>query len=122
MFLQSLPDGLDTQVGEAGARLSGGQAQRVTIARAFLQGADLLLLDEATSALDSEAEQKVQAALANLMKGRTVVAIAHRLGTVKGSDRIVVLNSGKIAEIGSHETLLKDSGNYSRMWALQSGQ
>ncbi|HBF22868.1 MAG TPA: hypothetical protein DDW23_03545 [Planctomycetes bacterium] len=121
-FLQSLPDGLDTQVGEAGARLSGGQAQRVTIARAFLQGADLLLLDEATSALDSEAEQKVQAALANLMKGRTVVAIAHRLGTVKGSDRIVVLNSGKIAEIGSHETLLKDSGNYSRMWALQSGQ
>ena len=121
-FLQSLPDGLDTQVGEAGARLSGGQAQRVTIARAFLQGADLLLLDEATSALDSEAEQKVQAALANLMKGRTVVAIAHRLGTVKGSDRIVVLNSGKIAETGSHETLLKDSGDYSRMWALQSGQ
>ncbi len=120
-FVESLPEGLDTQVGEAGTRLSGGQAQRVTIARAFLQSADLLLLDEATSALDSEAERKVQAALANLMEGRTVVAIAHRLGTVSGSDRIVVLEGGKVVEIGSHNALLEGGGNYSRMWALQTG-
>ena len=120
-FVESLPEGLDTQVGEAGTRLSGGQAQRVTIARAFLQSADLLLLDEATSALDSEAERKVQAALANLMEGRTVVAIAHRLGTVRGSDRIVVLEEGRVVEIGSHNALLEGGGNYSRMWALQMG-
>ena len=119
--LAHLPDGLDTQVGDSGARLSGGQAQRVTIARALLKDADVLLLDEATSALDSESERKVQEALENLMEGRTTFVIAHRLGTIRSADKILVLESGRIIESGTHDDLIAKNGSYAKMWALQVG-
>ncbi|MFK5956301.1 MAG: ABC transporter ATP-binding protein [Planctomycetota bacterium] len=119
--LEQMPDGLDTQVGDSGARLSGGQAQRVTIARALLKDADVLLLDEATSALDSESERKVQEALENLMEGRTTFVIAHRLGTIRSADKILVLEGGRIIESGSHDDLLGRGGSYAKMWALQVG-
>ena len=119
--LAILPEGLDTQVGDSGSRLSGGQAQRVTIARALLKDADVLLLDEATSALDSESERKVQEALENLMEGRTTFVIAHRLGTIRSADRILVLESGQIIESGTHQELLHGNGSYARMWELQVG-
>ena len=119
--LAHLPDGLDTQVGDAGSRLSGGQAQRVTIARALLKDADVLLLDEATSALDSASESKVQEALENLMQGRTTFVIAHRLGTIRSADRILVLEDGRVIEQGTHQELLKAQGSYASMWELQVG-
>lgn len=119
--LAQLPEGLDTQVGDSGSRLSGGQAQRVTIARALLKDADVLLLDEATSALDSESERKVQDALENLMEGRTTFVIAHRLGTIRSADRILVMEQGRIIESGTHDELLAKSGSYAKMWALQVG-
>ncbi|MCP4092907.1 MAG: ABC transporter ATP-binding protein [Planctomycetes bacterium] len=119
--LEQLPDGLDTQVGDSGSRLSGGQAQRVTIARALLKNADVLLLDEATSALDSASESKVQEALENLMEGRTTFVIAHRLGTIRGADRILVLEEGRVIEQGTHAELLKLGGSYANMWELQVG-
>jgi ABC-type multidrug transport system fused ATPase/permease subunit len=119
--LERLPEGLETQVGDAGSRLSGGQAQRVTIARALLKDADVLLLDEATSALDSASEHKVQEALENLMEGRTTFVIAHRLGTIRGADRILVLEGGHIIEQGTHEQLLASDGSYAAMWELQVG-
>jgi len=120
-FVSSLPEGLETPMGEAGTRLSGGQAQRVTIARAILKGADLLLLDEATSALDSKAERQVQGALDRLMKHSTVLVIAHRLSTIQSCDRIIVLDQGKIVEDGTHLELLNKGGHYANLWALQSG-
>jgi len=120
-FVKELPEGLDTLVGDDGARLSGGQAQRVTIARALLKDAEVLLLDEATSALDSESEKRVQEALEQLMQGRTVFCIAHRLSTIRGADRILVLDHGRIVEEGSHDALLSLGGNYAQLWALQSG-
>ena len=118
-FLRELPDGLDTFLGEAGARLSGGQRQRVAIARALLRDAPLLLLDEATSALDAESERLVQDALERLMRNRTTVVIAHRLATVRAADRIVVMNEGRIVEEGTHDALSGGGGLYARLAALQ---
>jgi subfamily B ATP-binding cassette protein MsbA len=114
-FVTSLPAGYDTLVGEAGARLSGGQRQRIAIARAFLKDAPILLLDEATSALDTESEQQVQAALSRLMAGRATMLIAHRLSTVRGADRIYVIEKGKVAEHGDHASLMKKRGLYARL-------
>ena len=119
--LARLPEGLETQVGDSGSRLSGGQAQRVTIARALLKDAEVLLLDEATSALDSASESQVQEALENLMVGRTTFVIAHRLGTIRGADRILVLEDGQVIEQGTHESLIQMGGSYAKMWALQVG-
>jgi len=114
-FILAMPDGYDTAVGEAGARLSGGQRQRLAIARAFLKDAPILLLDEATSALDAESEAQVQAALARLMAGRTTILIAHRLSTVRGADRIYVVDKGRIVETGDHASLVKARGLYARL-------
>ena len=118
-FLRKLPDGLDTFMGEGGARLSGGQRQRLTIARALLRDAPILLLDEATSALDAESERLVQAALDRLMANRTTLVIAHRLATVRAADRIVVMDGGRIVEQGSHAQLIGRSGLYARLASLQ---
>ncbi len=118
-FLRSLPQGLDTFLGEGGARLSGGQRQRLAIARALLRDAPLLLLDEATSALDAESEQLVQRALERLMKGRTTMVIAHRLATVRAADRIIVMDKGRIVEEGTHESLVTQGGLYARLARLQ---
>jgi ATP-binding cassette subfamily B protein len=118
-FIDALPDGFDTVVGERGAKLSGGQRQRLAIARAFLRQAPIILLDEATSALDTDAEQSIQAALARLVRGRTVIAIAHRLSTLNSFDRIVVLEHGRIIEDGTPGELLRRKGVYSGMYARQ---
>jgi ATP-binding cassette subfamily B protein len=118
-FIKSFPSGYDTYVGERGVRLSGGQRQRIAIARAFLKSAPILVLDEATSSLDSESELFVQSALAKLMRGKSVIAIAHRLSTLRIMDRIVVLEKGKIVEEGTHESLLHGGGLYSELWNHQ---
>ena len=118
-FLRALPEGLDTYMGEGGARLSGGQRQRIAIARALLRDAPLLLLDEATSALDAESERLVQDALDRLMEHRTTIVIAHRLATVRAADRIVVMDGGKIVEEGTHTTLSRRGGLYARLARLQ---
>jgi ATP-binding cassette, subfamily B, bacterial len=118
-FLRALPEGLDTYLGESGARLSGGQRQRIAIARALLRNAPLLLLDEATSALDAESERLVQDALDRLMADRTTIVIAHRLATVRAADRIVVMDKGRIVEEGTHATLTRRGGLYSRLARLQ---
>ena len=114
-FILALPKGYDSPVGEAGARLSGGQRQRIAIARAFLKNAPILLLDEATSALDTESEAKVQEALERLMSGRTTLLIAHRLSTVRGADRIYVIDRGKVVETGDHDSLMAQRGLYARL-------
>jgi len=118
-FLRALPEGLDTFMGEGGARLSGGQRQRIAIARALLRDAPLLLLDEATSALDAESERLVQDALDRLMEHRTTIVIAHRLATVRAADRIVVMDQGRIVEEGTHRTLSARGGLYARLASLQ---
>ncbi|ALA59924.1 lipid A export permease/ATP-binding protein MsbA [Nitrospira moscoviensis] len=118
-FIQRLPQGYDTIIGERGLKLSGGERQRLAIARAILRDPPILILDEATSALDTESERVVQLALANLMKNRTTLVIAHRLSTIQNADRIVVLSHGTIAEIGSHEELLRRGGLYKRLHAMQ---
>ncbi|VVQ22245.1 Lipid A export ATP-binding/permease protein MsbA [Pseudomonas fluorescens] len=117
-FIAQLPEGLDTQVGENGVLLSGGQRQRLAIARALLKNAPLLILDEATSALDTESERHIQAALDQVMKGRTTLVIAHRLSTIEKADLILVMDQGKIVERGTHEQLLAQNGYYSRLNAM----
>jgi len=118
-FIKALPAGYDEVIGERGVRLSGGERQRIAIARAILKNAPILILDEATSALDSESEALVQSALHNLMSGRTVFVIAHRLSTVRRADRIVVIENGAIADIGAHEDLMTKLGTYRRLYDLQ---
>jgi subfamily B ATP-binding cassette protein MsbA len=118
-FISGLADGYGTMIGERGVRFSGGERQRIAIARAILKNAPILILDEATSALDSESESLVQAALQNLMSGRTVFVIAHRLSTVRRADRIVVLDNGTISDIGAHEELMHRLGTYRRLYELQ---
>ena len=121
-FIQRLPQGYNTTIGEHGARLSGGERQRLAIARALLKDAPILILDEATSSLDAESEAAVQAALANLMQNRTVLVIAHRLSTVRRADRIAVMVSGRITELGTHDELLAKGGTYRRLYDLQFGE
>jgi subfamily B ATP-binding cassette protein MsbA len=118
-FIRALPLGFDTPIGENGARLSGGQRQRIAIARALLKDAPVLLLDEATSALDTESERAVQAALEELMRGRTTLVVAHRLSTIENADRIVVLSEGRVVEQGNHATLMAASGLYAGLYRLQ---
>jgi ATP-binding cassette subfamily B protein len=119
-FLQALPDGLHTVVGERGTRLSGGQRQRIGIARAFLKDAPILILDEATSALDSQSEVEIQLALSRLMRGRTVLAVAHRLATVSAFDRVVVIQDGRIVEDGPPDELRRRGGVFTSLWRLQA--
>ena len=119
-FIEQLPEGLDTPIGENGAKLSGGQRQRIAIARALLKNAPILILDEATSALDTESERQVQAALATLMKNRTTLVIAHRLSTIERADLILVLDQGRIVETGTHAELLRANGYYANLSRLQT--
>jgi len=121
-FVMALPQGYDTPIGENGVKLSGGQRQRLAIARAMLKDAPILLLDEATSALDAEAEAQVQQALERLVRGRTTLVVAHRLSTVAGADRILVLDRGRIVESGTHRDLVTRGGAYARLYARQSGE
>jgi subfamily B ATP-binding cassette protein MsbA len=118
-FILGMPQGYDTVIGEKGFRLSGGERQRLAIARAILKNAPVLILDEATSSLDAESESLVQAALGNLMQNRTVLVIAHRLGTIRRANRIAVLEEGRITAIGPHEELLTTSPTYQRLYQLQ---
>ena len=120
-FVSRMPAGLETPVGEKGARLSGGQKQRLAIARALIRNPRVLILDEATSALDTETEVLIQEALGRLMRGRTTFVVAHRLSTIRNARRIVVLDQGRIVEVGSHETLLDSGGLYARLHAMQAG-
>ena len=119
-FILGKPDGYDTRVGERGNRLSSGEKQRVSIARAILRNPRLLILDEATSSVDTETEKAIQEALARLVKGRTTLAIAHRLSTLRNADRLIVLEDGKVAEMGTHEELIEKRGVYARLVELQA--
>jgi ATP-binding cassette subfamily B protein len=120
-FIESLPNGFDTQVGERGARLSGGQKQRIAIARVFLKNPPILILDEATSALDNESERYIQESLDKLAYGRTTITIAHRLSTILGADEIIVLDEDGIKERGNHKELIKKGGLYEKYYRMQLG-
>ncbi len=121
-FIMSLPDGYQTKVGERGLKLSGGEKQRVGIARTLLKNPPILLLDEATSALDTQTERGIQDSLRQMGRGRTVITIAHRLSTIADADRIIVLEEGRVVESGTHEMLLAHHGRYAAMWARQSAE
>ncbi len=114
-----MPEGLDTLVGDRGVLLSGGQRQRIAIGRALLKNAPVLILDEATSSLDTHSERRIQEALDELMKNRTTLVIAHRLSTVEGADRIIVLDGGRIVESGTHKELLGRDGQYAALYRMQ---
>ena len=118
-FIVKKDDGFDTMIGQGGATLSGGEKQRISIARAILKNAPIILLDEATSSLDPENELIIQEAISNLIKNKTVVVVAHKLRNVMGADKIVVLNKGKVEEVGKHEELLKNEGLYKDLWNYQ---
>lgn len=120
-FVENLPEKMETLVGERGVKLSGGEAQRIAIARSFLENAPIVVLDEATSALDSITEQEIQAGIFDLIADKTAIVIAHRLSTILKMDRIIVMENGKILEEGTHQYLLEKNGKYSEMWKHQSG-
>jgi ABC-type multidrug transport system fused ATPase/permease subunit len=120
-FADSLPEGWHTEVGEFGVKLSGGQRQRITIARAILRNPDILIFDEATSSLDAKSEQYVREAIDQLLTGRTVIVIAHRLATVRHADKIVVLEGGRVSRIGTHDELMQGGGLYRELVSLQDG-
>lgn len=118
-FIMELPQGYDTKVGERGVKLSGGQKQRISIARVFLKNPPLLILDEATSALDLESEHYIQEAMEKLAKDRTTFIVAHRLSTITHADKIVVIENGRVAEIGTHDELMSRDGHYKHLFTIQ---
>jgi ATP-binding cassette subfamily B protein len=121
-FISELPNGIETNIGEDGHKLSGGQRQRLAIARAVLKNAPILVLDEATSNVDNETEAALQRSIEKISENRTTLIIAHRLSTIRNADTIIVLDSGEISEVGTHNELIRKNGIYSRLWAVQTGE
>jgi len=121
-FVSKFEDGIDTLVGERGVRLSGGEKQRIAIARAILANKKIIVLDEPTSSLDLETEEKIQKGIKNLLKGRTSIIVAHRLSTIRDVDRIIVLKKGRVIKSGTHGALIRKRGEYARLWKLHKGK